>query len=368
MWGILIGIFSGIVFIGAIYLVWRIRRFSFLQKLGEKHRLLSWLAAALLLIAVSGLLSLINVPTMAVIVLHLIVAFLLCDFCALLFGKLTGRTVSRDLSGVLAVILCTVYLGIGTFLAWHIFETDYTFETKKEVGGGIRIVGIADAHLGVTVDGRRFAEQTERIRQMEPDIVVVAGDFVDGSSEREDMLSACRALGDLAESCEVFFISGNHDADNPERSFSWEELEQALMESGVRVLEDETVLTAKGILLTGRKDWEDQSRADMETLREGIDPSRYWVVIDHEPNDYAAEAESGADLVFSGHTHGGQIFPAGQIGMWIKANDRLYGSETRENTTFVVTSGISGWAIPIKTGTYSEIVVIDIRPAKDGQA
>lgn len=368
MWGILIGIFSAIVFIGAVYLVWRIRRFSFLQRLGEQHRLLSWLAAVLLLTAVSGLLSLINIPTMAVIVLHLIIAFLLCDFGALIIGKLTGRTVSRDLSGVLAVILCAAYLGVGTFLAWHIFETDYVFETKKEIGGDIRIVGIADAHLGVTLDGRRFTEQTERIRQMEPDIVVVAGDFVDGSSERADMLAACRALGGLTDSSEVFFISGNHDADNPERSFSWEELEQTLMENGVRVLEDETVLTEKGILLTGRKDREDLARADMKTLREGIDPSRYWVVIDHEPNDYAAEAESGADLVFSGHTHGGQIFPAGQIGMWIKANDMLYGSETRENTTFVVTSGISGWAIPIKTGTYSEIVVIDIRPAKDGQA
>ncbi len=42
------------------------------------------------------------------------------------------------------------------------------------------------------------------------------------------------------------------------------------------------------------------------------------------------------------------------------ANDALYGVSRRQNTSFVVSSGISGWAIPFKTGTFSEIVVIDL--------
>ena len=51
------------------------------------------------------------------------------------------------------------------------------------------------------------------------------------------------------------------------------------------------------------------------------------------------------------------------------ANDRRYGTETRDCTAFVVTSGISGWAIPFKTGTFSEMVIIDIvggQPLRDG--
>ena len=98
----------------------------------------------------------------------------------------------------------------------------------------------------------------------------------------------------------------------------------------------------------------------MSELMKGLDKSKYTIVIDHQPNAYDEEADSGADLVLSGHTHGGHIFPAGQIGLLIGANDRVYGTEKRENTNFVVTSGISGWAIPFKTFTISEYVVIDI--------
>ena len=94
-----------------------------------------------------------------------------------------------------------------------------------------------------------------------------------------------------------------------------------------------------------------------------LDPSRYAIVLDHQPNDYAAEAASGADLVLSGHTHGGHIFPAGQLGLLFGANDSIYGMQQRGDTTFIVTSGVSGWAIPIKTGCFSEFVVIDVRPA-----
>ena len=66
-------------------------------------------------------------------------------------------------------------------------------------------------------------------------------------------------------------------------------------------------------------------------------------------------------IIISGGGTGGHIFPAGQIGLMMGANDSRYGVQSRNGTTFVVTSGISGWAIPFKTGTFSEIVVIDIK-------
>ena len=56
------------------------------------------------------------------------------------------------------------------------------------------------------------------------------------------------------------------------------------------------------------------------------------------------------------------MFPAGQLGLLMHANDFNYGLTARGETSFIVTSGISGWAIPFKTGTRSEFVVIDIAP------
>ena len=126
------------------------------------------------------------------------------------------------------------------------------------------------------------------------------------------------------------------------------------------ILEDETALLGDGYALIGRRDRSSAGRLSMAELLPG--PSqRFTIVLDHQPNDYDAQAAAGADLVLSGHTHGGHIFPAGLIGLWIGANDATYGLSRRGDTTFIVTSGLSGWAIPFKTGAFSEFVVIDIQ-------
>ena len=98
----------------------------------------------------------------------------------------------------------------------------------------------------------------------------------------------------------------------------------------------------------------------MEELVSGLDKNKFIIVMDHQPNDYEKEAKARVDLVLSGHTHGGQLFPLNKVGEWIGANDKTYGIERRGQTNFVVTSGLSDWAIRFKTGTKSELVVIDI--------
>lgn len=81
--------------------------------------------------------------------------------------------------------------------------------------------------------------------------------------------------------------------------------------------------------------------------------------------DYEALKDANMDLVLFGHTHGGQLFPLMTIKNHsnIAEDDRVYGYEKRENTNFIVTSGISDWAIKFKTGCKSEYLIINI----DGQ-
>lgn len=78
--------------------------------------------------------------------------------------------------------------------------------------------------------------------------------------------------------------------------------------------------------------------------------------------DYEALKDANMDLVLSGHTHGGQLFPLMTIENHsnIAEDDRVYGYEKRENTNFIVTSGISDWAIKFKTGCKSEYLIINI--------
>ena len=133
-----------------------------------------------------------------------------------------------------------------------------------------------------------------------------------------------------------------------------------LEKNNVTVLKDDIALIADKLNIVGRNDKSDSGRKPISELLKGIDKSKYTIVLDHQPNDYKNESEADIDLVFSGHTHGGHLWPAGYIGLLIRANDAVYGAEEFNGKGFIVTSGISGWAIPFKTGTKCEYVVMDI--------
>ena len=355
---ILLLLFVGTLALGALfYLVTRVRRFSFMRRLAKEHKALSWLLA----VAAVGLLFLfafVNLYTVVIAVLHLALIWLICDLIAWIVRRIRRTEPKRYLAGVIALLLTAIYLGAGWVAAHHIRQTNYTIETEKTTKP-LRIVLIADAHLGITLDGDGFAKTMERIQLTEPDLVVTVGDFVDDDSDKADMEEACRVLGDLHATYGVYFVYGNHDNGYfQSRDFTAADLRNALLENGVTILEDETVLIGEQYALIGRRDRSSRDRLLIDALLSGTE--RYTIVLDHQPNDYDAEAAAGADLVLSGHTHGGHIFPAGLIGLWMGANDATYGLSTRGDTTFLITSGLSGWAIPFKTGCVSEYVVIDI--------
>ena len=356
-WRFIILALAGTSVLGAVYLLLQARRFF--PGFTKKHPVLSWLAALPVLL-VPGLFALcFNVFTCFIVLLHLVLFWLLCDCVGRLVNRVRGKKPGFYAAGLCALGLTVVYLGFGWFFAHHVCETRYTFQTDKNLGAErLRIAALADAHLGITLSGEDFAAQTERIAAAKPDLVAIVGDFVDDDTSKEDMLRACEALGTLDAACPVFYVYGNHDRGYYRyRDFTGQELRDALTANGVTVLEDDAVSLNEHVTLIGRKD-RSTGRLSAQELTAGV--GGYTVILDHQPNDYENEAAAGADLVISGHTHGGHIFPAGLIGILSGANDRTYGTERRGGTTFVVTSGISGWAIPFKTGAISEYVVIDV--------
>ena len=348
---------------GIIYLFRGFHRFSFIKKLAERHRLLSWL---LCLLPFGGIacFGFINSFTVIVVIIHLMMFWIAADITGAIVRKLLGKERRRNIEGACAILFTAVWLGIGWYNAHNVVRTDYTVHTEKPLpDGSLRIVGIADSHLGITLSGEDFAKEMVRVQSEAPDIVMIAGDFVDDDSCRADMIRACRALGELKTEYGVYFIFGNHDKGYYEssRDFSEDDLRDELEKNGVVVLEDETVDIQDFMTIIGRQDKREEERLGIRELTEKSDSTKFSLVLDHQPNDYENEAASGADLVFSGHTHGGHVWPAGPIGVLLGANDKVYGTETRGTTQFIVTSGISGWAIPFKTCTVSEYVVIDVK-------
>ena len=399
MWAALLLIIVILAIVGVIYLTKRFHGFSFIIKIGKKNNTVSWLLSLLptiLIFAVFIIFS--NVYAAVIVFLHLMIFWVICDFVGFVIrkcvagsnseskvqesdevsekdandknssdkksndGKTNSKSGRKNYEGAIAIIITIIYMSIGWYNAHHVRETDYTFTTTKNLGReSLRVVEIADSHLGITLDGKKFSNEMKKIQKLNPDVVVVAGDFVDDDSYKKDMVEYCKALGELKTTYGVYFIFGNHDKGYGNyRDFTTQDLREELEKNHVVILEDESVLIDDEFYIIGRQDRTEEGRMDMVNLTKDLDTSKYMILLDHQPNDYDNEA-SYVDLVLSGHTHGGHIFPAGLIGLWMKANDRVYGTEVRKNTRFVVTSGISGWAIPFKTGTFSEFVVIDIK-------
>ncbi len=392
MWMIIFILTIAASLAGIIYLAGKIQMFlTKIKKISEMKKLYQKI------IALAGVLLVVLVITLIfdfinalICILHLLIISLICDLVGLL-----ARIKNKKAVFLTSIGLTVVYLAVGFYLAHHVWVTDYTITipakpditeatniTKsdqdttitidqstvtKEGTSSLKVVMFADSHIGTTFHKEEFAEYVEQMNAEKPDVVFIVGDFVDDDTTRDDMLGCTAALANLHATYGIYYVYGNHDKgyyDNAIRGYTGDDLANELEKNGVTVLADDVVRIADRFYIVGRNDLSEiergGSRADISELMKEVPEDGYAIVLDHQPSDYDAEAAAGADLVLSGHTHGGQLIPITYVGEWIGANDNTYGYEQRDNTDFIVTSGISDWAIKFKTGCKSEYVVINI--------
>ena len=295
-------------FSALFYLVTRVHRFRFSLALARGRHGWSWVISVLAVLLPSAAIWLAWGYMNAIIcLLHLALFWLLSDALFALLKRLHGKPWRRYYAGLTALLLTAAYLSAGWVQAHHVWQTDYVIRTDKPVGT-LRIALLADSHMGTTFHADGFARELDRIAAQKPDLLVIAGDFVDEDTEKDDMLAACRALGQL--DMPVYYVFGNHDKglydSKCTRGFTGDDLAAELTENGVHVLEDEIVPIGDAFWLIGRQDASEElglggGRASMAELTRGRDTARYSIVLDHQPHDYDAEAASGVDLVLSGH-------------------------------------------------------------------
>ena len=352
-------LFLAFMFIGGtaavIYLVTRFHRFSFIRKIPNKA--LSWIVSCIPVLLMMSVVFY-EMYTMIVIMLHCALFFILSDIGFAIYRKKTGKEkTDKYWGGVVALAVTVLFMTGAWFCAYHISRTHYEFDTPKDVGD-IKIAMIADSHLGVTLSGERFARQMERIDEEGADCLIIDGDFVDDDAVLSDLETACEALGRMKTP--VYFVYGNHDRGYYDtREFNGADLIECLEANGVTILQDSYELIDNRFYIVGREDYS-RDRETLDELIAPLDHSRYIISCDHQPVEFEQESEAGVDIVLSGHTHGGHVWPSGYFGYWFGPNDGIWGLYEFGDTHCIVTSGISGWAIPFKTGTWSEYVIIDI--------
>lgn len=243
---------------------------------------------------------------------------------------------------------------------------------------GFVLCQVSDVHNEARGEGN--AALLRALREAAPDLICITGDFLD--SRRTDLDFALELAGQLAEIAPAVYATGNHEA----RRMDLSALEAGLAALGVQVLRDDWMPLARGgeeIALLGLDDPGFSAGEDW-TLAEGLDQTqarlsallaqagdRFSLVLSHRPELLPAYAEAGADLVLSGHAHGGQVRLPGIGGLFAPGQGILprltSGVYARGETRLVVSRGLGNSAFPLRVFNPPEIVTVTLRAGAEGE-
>jgi predicted MPP superfamily phosphohydrolase len=292
--------------------------------------------------------------------------FLISDIILLILripGIISGDSILqfRKWSFIIITSFSSVLI-IGGFINAIIPVTkEYNITINKRAGSikTLRIAAVSDIHIGSIIRKRSLRKLSEMIKGMKPDIVLLLGDIVDG--EIGPVLR-----GDLLQyftwpECTdgLYAITGNHEfIGGASRTIPYIE------SKGIRVLKDEVVTLEGGIQLIGRIDRDSyrfyrKERLTLGELMQQLDTSKPVILLDHQPFHLDESAKYGVDLQLSGHTHNGQMWPLNYV--TAKIYELSYGYLKKRNTSFIVSSGYGLWGPRVRSGSRSEVLLINIK-------
>lgn len=273
-----------------------------------------------------------------------------------------------------AVTALVLLLGLALWLLWGnraLTVSEFQMESGKIPAecSGFRIAQISDLHNAEFGAGN--GELLALLEDAEPNLIALTGDLADS---RHTDLQVCLDFAQKAvEIAPVFYVPGNHEA----RIADYPQLKEGLEAAGVQVLENRAVrMEGEGGFLavagvsdpsfssdpehTGAASWMEEALESLELPGDG-----FTVLLAHRPELFDLYAASGADLVLSGHAHGGQIrlplvggLVAPGQGLFPKYDGGLY---RQGDTQMVVSRGLGNSIFPLRVCNRPELVVVELR-------
>lgn len=224
----------------------------------------------------------------------------------------------------------------------------------------LRIVQLSDFHAGPFLDSRSIAPVLERAADLDPDVVVLTGDYL--THVADEAIELAPAFASLVPRLGAFLVFGNHDY----RHRREHEIAVAFSRVGYRALRNEGVaieFEGRRFYFAGIEDVEEGKVIDLDAALAGRREDDFTVLLAHHPDVAWSLNDRPIDLQLSGHTHGGQIVIGGRsiFGRSLKSAFRV--GLTRVGSPFLslgVTSGIGTLMIPLRIGAPPEIVLYEI--------
>lgn len=255
--------------------------------------------------------------------------------------------------GSIAVVGMIVLFTLGTYFAYTPTTREITLEIDKK-GEPMRIVMASDFHIGLLAGKGHLERFVKLSNEAKPDIVLLSGDIIDDDPKWYIKDNMHEVMLQLETKYGVYGALGNHEYYGNEIDLFVEEMEK----SNVQILMDETIAINNQFYLTGQEDLTNENRKPIAQLKPA-DETKPWIVMNHTPVELTEQAKEKVDLILSGHTHRGQIWPNNYITEWLYEID--YGHGIIDGMNVIVSSGFGFWGPPTRIGSQAEIWIIDLR-------
>lgn len=228
---------------------------------------------------------------------------------------------------------------------------------------GFTIAQITDLHVGPTIKRAYVAGVVDRLNALQPDVIAVTGDLVDG--EVDVLRPHIAPLAGMSARHGIFAVTGNHEYYSGVGPWVTE-----FERLGMQVLMNEhAVLEHNGapLVIAGVTDFtagkfdaahaSDPTRA-LAGAPAGVTPT---ILLAHQPRSAPAAAEAGFDLQLSGHTHGGQFWP---WSLFVPLQQPFTAGLHKLGRLWIYTSrGTGYWGPPKRFGAPSEITLLRLETA-----
>ena len=224
----------------------------------------------------------------------------------------------------------------------------------------MKIAVMADTHLGYGVSLNQLDRALHKLQAEQPDMLLLLGDIFEYGPDRDDyalrIASVYTPLGSYG-------VLGNH-----EYYVGYGDSKQFFQDAHVHLLENETIILPNNIQLTGLRDLLTAriSFPELEAVLASSKTEHPAILLSHTPLYPEKAAAFGFDLMLSGHTHNGQIWPFTYL---VKRQfPYIYGLYDVDDMPFYVTSGMFYWGIPMRLFAPKEIPILEINPTEETHA